>query len=255
MIRTILVTGANQGLGQHTVHQLAQTPGVVVFMGSRKIQAAQEALSQFASDVHASSTVVPVQLDVTDETSIKAAHSFIADHLKQKGISTLDVLINNTAAEPELYQPANGTVPATRFAVNGRLVTSLTVYGVNVFGTTAVTTAMRPLLANGGAILNISSGLGSLTAHTQRPAPPLYLAYNSSKAALNSLTLQWAIQEEEKGSGIRIVSICPGFNATSMTNYAGTMDPADGVKIIVASALAKEGKSGVFFDKDGPLEW
>ncbi|KAJ7145283.1 short-chain dehydrogenase/reductase SDR [Mycena filopes] len=234
MIRTILVTGANQGLGQHTVHQLAQTPGVVVFMGSRKIQAAQEALSQFASDVHASSTVVPVQLDVTDEVSIKAAHSFIADHLKQKGISTLDVLINNAGSIGPSFEA---------------------VYGVNVFGTTAVTTAMRPLLANGGAILNISSGLGSLTSHTQRPAPPLYLAYNSSKAALNSLTLQWAIQEEEKGSGIRIASICPGFNATSMTNYEGTMDPADGVKIIVASALAKEGKSGVFFDKDGPLEW
>ncbi|KAJ7130894.1 hypothetical protein C8R46DRAFT_1362703 [Mycena filopes] len=234
MIRTILVTGANQGLGRHTVHQLAQTPGVVVFMGSRKIEAAQEALSKFASDVHASSTVVPVQLDVTDEASIKAAHSFIADHLKQKGASTLDVLINNAGIIGPSFEA---------------------VYAVNVFGTAALTTAMRPLLANGGAILNISSRLGSLTWYTQRPAPPVHLAYSSSKSALNSLTLQWAVQEEEKSSGIRVVSICPGFNATNLNNYRGTMDPADGVKIIVTTALAKEGKSGVFFNKDGPLDW
>jgi NAD(P)-dependent dehydrogenase (short-subunit alcohol dehydrogenase family) len=79
-----------------------------------------------------------------------------------------------------------------------------------VFGTAAITEALRPLLNNGGAILNISSSLGSLRWHTQRPPPPLYPAYSSSKSALNSLTLQWAIQEEQKGSGIRVVSICPG---------------------------------------------
>ncbi|KAJ7130895.1 short chain oxidoreductase [Mycena filopes] len=234
MLRTILITGSNQGLGRHAVHQLAQTPDVIVFMASRKIAAAEEAISKFASDVHASSSVVPVQLDVTDDASIKAAHTFIADHLKGKGISTLDVLVNNA-----------GVVGATFEST----------YAVNVFGVAAVTAAFRPLLSNGGAILNISSSLGSLAWHTKRPPPPVYPAYNSSKSALNSLTLQWAIQEEEKGSKIRVQSICPGFNATNLNNYMGTMDPADGAKIIVSSALEKEGKSGVYFNKDGPLEW
>lgn len=83
-------------------------------------------------------------------------------------------------------------------------------YAVNVFGTVAITQVIRPLLKDGGAILNISSGLASLHSHTQRPPPPIYPAYSSSKSALNSLTLQWAIQEEEKRSGIRVVSIDPG---------------------------------------------
>jgi NAD(P)-dependent dehydrogenase (short-subunit alcohol dehydrogenase family) len=128
-------------------------------------------------------------------------------------------------------------------------------YAVNVFGTAAVTAAIRPLLNNGGAILNISSIMGSLHRHTQRPPPRIHLAYSSSKAALNSLTLQWAIQEEENKSGIRVVAICPGFNATNMNGYTGTMKPEDGAKLIVEAALSKEGKSGVFFNKDGEIEW
>jgi NAD(P)-dependent dehydrogenase (short-subunit alcohol dehydrogenase family) len=40
---------------------------------------------------------VPVQLDITDEISIKNAHTFIAETLKARNISGLDVLINKSA--------------------------------------------------------------------------------------------------------------------------------------------------------------
>ncbi|KAJ7451612.1 short-chain dehydrogenase/reductase SDR [Mycena latifolia] len=233
IVRTILVTGSNQGLGMHTVHQLGASPNVVVFMGSRKLAAAEEARAKFAAEIHASSAVVPVQLDITDAASIKSAHAFVADYLKGKSLPGLDVLINNAA----------------------RTGTFEEVYSVNVFGTVAVTDAFRPLMNNGGAILNISSSLGSLSWHTERPPPPIYPAYASSKSALNSLTLQWAIQEEQKGSGIRVVSICPGFNATNLNHYTGTMSPTEGCKVIVNAALAKEGKSGVFINKDGSVKW
>jgi NAD(P)-dependent dehydrogenase (short-subunit alcohol dehydrogenase family) len=42
------------------------------------------------------------------------------------------------------------------------------------------------------------------------PGIPILPAYASSKAALNMLTVLWAKQEEEKQSGIRVLSICPG---------------------------------------------
>ncbi|KAJ7907303.1 hypothetical protein B0H13DRAFT_2332471 [Mycena leptocephala] len=195
----------------HTVHQLASTLNVIVFMGSCKLAAAEEGLAKFALDVHSSSTVVPVQLDITDDASIKNAHTFIAKHLQDK--NTLN-----------------------------RLLT------------------IRPLLKDGGAILNISSDLASLHSYTQRPPPPIFAAYSSSKAALNSLTLQWAIQELEKRSGIRVASINPGMrliqhDTFNLNNYAGTMDPAEGCKVIVNAALQKEGRSGVFFDKDGDVAW
>ncbi|KAJ7625301.1 short-chain dehydrogenase/reductase SDR [Mycena polygramma] len=234
MVRTILVTGSNQGLGMHTAHQLGSNPDIIVFMGSRKIVAAEEVLSKFAADIHPSSKVVPVQLDITDNASITAALAFVAKFLKENGIESLDVLINNAAAgSPSLRET----------------------FEVNVFGTAAVTEAFLPLLSKGGAILNISSGLGSLNAYTKRPAPPLVPAYCSSKAALNALTLQWALQEEQKGSKIRVVSICPGMNATKMNGFAGTRLPAEGCKIIVKTALEKEGRSGVFFNEEKDLEW
>ncbi|KAJ7195525.1 short-chain dehydrogenase/reductase SDR [Mycena pura] len=219
----------------HTVHQLASTPNVLVFMGLRKLAAAHEALAKFASDIHPSSEVVPVQLDITDDASVKNAHASIAKKLEERNLAGLDVLINNAAIG----------LPSFSFKDT---------YVVNVIGTAAITEALRPLINNGGAILNISSGLGSLAWHTQRPPPPLYPAYSSSKSALNSLTLQWAIQEEQNGSGIRVVSIDPGSNATNL-NYAGAMDPADGCKVIVRAALEKDGKSGIYFNKDGEVKW
>ncbi|KAJ7078548.1 3-oxoacyl-reductase [Mycena belliarum] len=239
-IRTIFVSGSNQGepefnisgLGMNAVHQLAATPNVLVFMGSRKLAAAEEARAKFASDIHASSSVVPVQLDLCDTESIKNAHDSVAKVLKEKNLG-LDVLVNNAAVAGAFTE----------------------VYAVNVIGTAALTEAMLPLINKGGAILNISSELGSLIHFTKRPPPPIHLAYSSSKAALNSLTLQWGIQEEEKGSGIRVVSICPGFNATKLNGYTGTMQPSEGAKFIVKNALEKDGKSSVFIHANGEYPW
>lgn len=67
---------------------------MIILIGSRKLAAAEEALSKFASDIHASSTVVPVQLDITDPVSVKKAHSFIVNHLQGINKTGLDVLIN-----------------------------------------------------------------------------------------------------------------------------------------------------------------
>ncbi|KAJ7432795.1 hypothetical protein B0H11DRAFT_1940127 [Mycena galericulata] len=214
--------------------------------GSRKLAAAEEALAKFASKIHPSSTVVPVQFDITDDASVKNAHAFIAKYLQEKDLAGLDVLVNKQIH----FSAATG--------VN----TFEEVYAVNVFGTARITAAIRPILKNGGTILNISSVLGTSTLHAMRPPVlpvdtflPIHVYYNSSKAAINSLTVQWAQQEEQKGSGIRVVSVCPGHNATNLNNCAWTMSPADGCKVIVKEALATQGKSCVFIHKDGQYPW
>ncbi|KAJ7751759.1 short-chain dehydrogenase/reductase SDR [Mycena maculata] len=217
MVRTILITGASQG--------------------SLEMAAGEEALSKFAAAVHASSTVVPVQLDITDAASIAAAHTFITDFLKARGIAGLDVLVNNAGISTEDFKET---------------------YGVNVFGTVAVTTAMRPLLVNGGAILNISSRLSLIASYTKGPLPPILPPYASSKAAINMLTVTWAMQEEAAGSGPRLtIGLGPttGYNRTQGTNYIGTGDPADGCKVIVAAALETGGRTGILLNKNGVFEW
>ncbi|KAJ6518486.1 hypothetical protein DFH09DRAFT_1373408 [Mycena vulgaris] len=225
LTRSILVTGSNQGLSMYTVQRLASTSNIA---------AAEESLAKFASDIHPSSTVVPVQLDITNASSIKAAHAAIVDHLKAKNLPGLDVLINNAAVYSLSFKDT---------------------YEVNVAGTAALTEAILPLINHGGAILDISSTIGSLAVLKTDPPYDYTPAYSSSKSALNSLTIQWAVQEQKKGTGIRVVSICPGYNATSLNNYTGTMSPADGCKIIVKAALETEGRTAVFIGQQGDVEW
>jgi hypothetical protein len=66
---------------------------------------------------------------------------------------------------------------------------------------------------------------------------------------LQQVCAWWAIQEKEKKLGVCIVAVCPGFNTTALNYYMGMIQPEDGVRVIVEAALAKKGKSGVFFDK------
>ncbi|KAJ7655935.1 hypothetical protein B0H17DRAFT_1213911 [Mycena rosella] len=90
---------------------------------------------------------------------------------------------------------------------------------------------------------DISSGLASIAAYTKKPPPPdIYPAYGSTKTALNVLTVQWELLEENKGSGIRVVSIDLGYNITNLTRYTGAMAPAEGCKVIVKAALETRGE-------------
>jgi NAD(P)-dependent dehydrogenase (short-subunit alcohol dehydrogenase family) len=178
-----------------------------IWLGARKISSAEDALAEFKSDVHASSSVVPIQLDITDEASIKNAHTSIKDHLTAKNLEGLDVLVNKSV----LYHTTAWSCNRTTHPLSAGILTPdfADVFKVNVVGTATLTAAIRPLLNDGGAIVNISSHLGSISLYTQHELP-IYPAYASSKAALNSLTVQWALQEKQAGSGIRVVAVCPG---------------------------------------------
>lgn len=95
----VLISGGNAGLGLATLKSLLldDKKSYSVYMGSRSIERANEAIKAFEADPamsHAltagSSKVIPLQLDVEDDASIKAAHDKIAGEAGR-----LDVLINN----------------------------------------------------------------------------------------------------------------------------------------------------------------
>jgi NAD(P)-dependent dehydrogenase (short-subunit alcohol dehydrogenase family) len=86
------------------------------------------------------------------------------------------------------------------------------VYDTNVFGVVAVTNAMLPLLKRSpaGRIVNVSSLLGSISAHTAPDSPlSLLLAYNTSKTALNAITLHYA--REIRDTTVKINTCAPGL--------------------------------------------
>jgi NAD(P)-dependent dehydrogenase (short-subunit alcohol dehydrogenase family) len=123
----------------------------------------------------------------------------------------------------------------------------------------AVTQAMLPLLreAPAGRIVNVSSGLGSLTMVAD-PAFPyrenVTIAYGASKTALNAITLAFALELES--TRIKVNAVCPGFTATDLNNFEGTRTVEQAAREPVRLALLDEnGPTGTFSNEDGPLPW
>src|ERR1700689_1574785 len=171
-MNTILITGANKGLGFETARRLLAL-GHTVYVGARDRERGEDAAHRLSARF--------VPLDVTDDASVAAAAAWI-----EQQRAGLDVLINNAAIAGDRVAPADTTAEHLR-----------RVYETNVFGVVRVTHAMLPLLraSKSPIIVNVSGALGSLAAATNPDgieSKIATLAYTSSKAALNMLTVQYA---------------------------------------------------------------
>ncbi|GAB3816416.1 SDR family oxidoreductase [Micromonospora zhanjiangensis] len=235
-----LVTGANRGIGQEIARGLA-VAGATVLVGARSTEAGRQAAEKLTAD---GLDATAVEVDVTDAESVARAARWVEDEFGR-----LDALVNNAGVLLERGQwPSQ--VP---MEVLDRT------YQVNVFGVIRMIDAMLPLLRRSaaGRIVNLSSGLGSfaLTADSdhQFAKNPL-LAYNSSKSALNAVTVSYA--NELRNTPIKVNSADPGYCATEMNGYGGTRTPAQGaIAAVRLATLPADGPTGGFFDEDGPHPW
>ena len=233
-----LVTGANQGIGLQIATDLAAS-GLTVLLASRNLDRGKAAAQTIDGNVH------PIQLDVTDEASIRAAVALV-----EQQFGRLDILINNAAIsrakgkESGIMQDYVQRSRATLISVDE----VRTIWETNVFGVLAVTQAFVPLLRKSHAarIVNVSSGLGSLTLNS-KPNPyrtTFNPGYGASKTALNAITLAFAIDLESEG--IKVNAVSPGFTATALNNYQGTDTVQQGAAEAVRVALSSEGPTGTF---------
>ncbi|WP_457631570.1 SDR family oxidoreductase [Oceanithermus sp.] len=228
-----LVTGANRGIGFEVVRQLAEK-GYAVALASRDERAGREAAARLAGRGLA---VEPLQLDVTSDASVRAALERFRERYDR-----LDALVNNAGVLLDegvsgLEVPVE-TVHAT--------------FEVNVYGALRVAQAFAPLLIarEGGNIVNVSSIMGQLAY-----AGPGYLAYRSSKAALNMITR--VLAAELKPHGVRVNSAHPGWVRTRMGGPAAPGTPEEGAGPIVwLATLGPDGPTGGFFGPGNkPLDW
>ncbi len=138
------------------------------------------------------------------------------------------------------------------------LATLKATYETNVFGAFAVTKAMLPLLrkSSSARIINQSSTLGSLGVLSD-PGGPWYgvnlLAYNSSKSALNGLTV--ALAKDLAGDRISVNSTCPGWVKTDMGSEAAPRSVEQGAAIAVKLATMDSPPTGKFLDDSGEIPW
>jgi NAD(P)-dependent dehydrogenase (short-subunit alcohol dehydrogenase family) len=227
---TTLITGANKGLGFETARQLIAA-GHTVYVGSRDASRGQRAAAELGARM--------VLIDVTDDASVAAAAKTI------EADGGLDVLVNNAGIELR----TEGNVVPGAAEITADLMRS--VFETNVFGLVRVTHAFLPLLRRSAApvVVNLSSGLASLTrASTGASAYP-GIAYPASKAAVNMITVQYA----KAFPDMRINAVEPGYTATDLNRHMGTQTVEEGAGIIVRMAqLGPDGPTGTYVGAEGP---
>jgi len=235
-----LVTGANQGIGLQIAKDLAAR-GLTVLVGSRSVERGEAAAREVGLGAFA------LQLDVTDLVSITSA----AERIRNE-FGRLDVLIQNAAISNTKKQPGQSVeeYAKTTRPSNVALDEMRAVWDTNVFGVLAVYQAMLPLLREtpGSRIVNVSSGVGSLTANSDSAFPYRGIfgpVYPASKTALNALTVAMAIELESEG--IKVNAVSPGFTRTNLNGYAGTETVEEGAREAVRVALlGPDGPTGTF---------
>jgi NAD(P)-dependent dehydrogenase (short-subunit alcohol dehydrogenase family) len=238
--RVALVTGANRGLGYEIARQLADL-GITVVVGSRDLEAGQEAADALQGD---NRSVSSRQLDVTQATSIQAAVGSIIDQYGR-----LDILVNNAGIMIDAQTPI--------------LELDLSLFQntmeANTFGPLLLSQACIPhMKANDyGRIVNVSSTLGSLTdIATPDSAYSVLLspAYRLSKALLNGITVLLA--KELRGTRILVNSACPGWVRTRLGGEQAPLMPAQGaVTPVWLATLPDDGPTGGFFREKRPIPW
>jgi NAD(P)-dependent dehydrogenase (short-subunit alcohol dehydrogenase family) len=228
---TTLITGANKSLGFETARRLVET-GHTVLIGARDQERGRAAAESLGARF--------VQIDVTDDASVKAAAADVAAHE-----GAIDVLVNNAGVLGRVG-PVGEYTAADMSAV----------LDVNVVGIVRVTHAFLPLLrkSSNPVIVNVSSGMGSFGL-TQDPARiesqyalPLYCA---SKAAVTMLTTQYAKELKD----MRINAVDPGQTATDFTGGLGHSVAEGAEPIVTLATIGPEGPTGQFIDRSGNIPW
>lgn len=235
--RIALITGANKGIGFETARQLGRQ-GVTVLVGSRDKQRGQKAVDTLQSE---GIDARPIALDVADQSSIERAAAEV-----QREFGRLDILVNNAGILLERVSPSDSQAENLRKTLE-----------TNVIGLFAVTKAFLPLLRKAPAarIVNVSSGLGSLSTMTDpQRLENRFMAYSVSKAAVNMITV--ALGRELAGTRIKVNAAAPGYTATAMNNYSGTQTVAQGaVASVKLATLPDDGPTASFLDAKGFVAW
>jgi NAD(P)-dependent dehydrogenase (short-subunit alcohol dehydrogenase family) len=230
-MKTVLVTGANKGIGREVARQLA-AKGFHVFVGARNAKAGRKAAEEIAKQAGKATFL---EIDVADNSSVTTAareFSDIQDHL--------DVLVNNAGI---IVDGDDAILETSDDLVTKTLET-------NTLGPLRVTRAFVPLLRKSKAprVINVSSGGGQLTGGADGWAP----AYCISKTALNGMTVQLAAALPK----FAVNSVCPGWVRTDMGGANASRSVQEGADTIVwLASEAPQDLTGKFLRDRKEIPW
>ncbi|XP_025833810.1 uncharacterized protein LOC108739852 [Agrilus planipennis] len=248
MIKSILITGSNRGLGLGLVKQLLSIPNPPdkIIATCRNLENAKE-LREIANkhkNVHI------LLLDVTDFNSYDDFKRKLENILQDDG---LNVLFNNAGTYPRVtkLELLNSSHLVNAFVTNTVAPIMLTKTLVPLLKTAAQKNSDKPIGSERAAIINMSSILASISENSSEGLYP----YKCSKAALNMATKTLSIELKEDN----IMAIClhPGWVKTDMGGPNARLDIEPSVKGIVDLILSVNSEhNGGFYQYDGKqLPW
>jgi len=222
MKETVLITGANRGIGFHLASHFSKHQYKVIGTSRSGV-------------IENLSNIRVLQLDLSDQNSF----SKIKNDLDLTN-TKIDLLINNAGIGPdlEMNDPTEETFRDT--------------FEINLTGTTFFTEMMIPLVKQGGKIINISSKMGSIS-NCKMPGS---VAYRMSKSALNMYT---KILTNRLNDSHKVAAIHPGWvrtNISKSTSINGRLSPDDSAERIF-KFVTSEFETGIFWDVETneKLDW
>ena len=218
--RIAIITGGSRGLGKSTALHLAKQ-GVDVILTYHAQQAAAQAV---VAEIEAlGRKAVALQLDVAQSSTFVAFAEQVAAVLKNHwSLERFDVLVNNAGTG------THASLMDTTEAQFDALV------NVHFKGTFFLTQKLLPLMADGGRIVNLSSGLA-------RFALPGYSAYGAMKGAIETLTRYMAKELGPRGIAVNVVA--PGAIATDFGGGAVRDNPQLNAFVASQTALGRVGEA------------
>lgn len=212
-----LITGASRGLGRNAALKLAER-GVSVILTYRSLHAEADAV--VAEIERLGARAAALQLDVGDSTAFAGFADAVRAVLKGWQCDRFDFLVNNAG------MGVHASYVETTEAQFDDLMR------VHLKGPFFLTQALLPLIADGGRVLNVSSGLA-------RFSFPGYAAYATMKGGIEVLT---RYQAKELGArGIRVNAIAPGAVETDFGGGAVRDNAALNAQIASVTALGRAG--------------
>ncbi|CAJ0933110.1 unnamed protein product, partial [Mesorhabditis belari] len=239
---TVLITGANRGIGLGLVKEYLKVGAIKhIFATTRNPDKAEDLTQIQDNRLHV------LRMDVQDDSSIKEAFDQVNRVIGDEG---LNLLINNAGIW-------------TSYAVNEEpnRVALQNIFNTNTTAPLIVSQIFLPLIrksaqrggdwgAQRAAIVNISSGMGSIGENTSGSGHNKSIAYRMSKAALNQMMKTLAVDLEPEG--ILSVAFCPGWVQTDMGGKSAmiTVDESAAALVNTISTFDKQ-HTGAYLRRQG----
>ncbi len=203
--RTILVTGANRGIGKSIVGEFLRAGARRVYAAARKLESLDELIAIYGN------RIVPLHIDLNNPDSITLAAQKATD---------VEVVINNAGIANVANPLASNAIASLQEEME-----------VNVYGLIRMAQAFAPVLKkNGGGAFAQLNSVASIKTFAD------FTTYCASKAASYSITQ--GLRDTLKEQGTRVISVHPGPISTDMAHGLGIGEIAEPAALVPQAIIA-----------------